>query len=100
MLPYTTLFRSQRDPPPSLAALDPDRAQAQQDRPHQRTAGHPGGPWHDLESSPSRSHRRREVSKGARSRKAGNPFFGEGHAQETRSRAMKLSDIADNAGTR
>ena len=31
----------QRDPPPSLAACDADRPQAQQDRPGHRTAGYP-----------------------------------------------------------
>src|ERR1700758_282483 len=32
--------------------------------------------------------------------KSGHPVFGQDHAQETRRRAMKLSDIADNAGSR
>src|SRR5439155_12598946 len=70
-----------RDPPPSLAACDADRSQSQQDRPDCRAAGYPCNSRHDRESSTSRPRRRREVN-------------------QTRRRAMKLSDIADNAGSR
>src|SRR5581483_5864635 len=62
-------------------AVDADRAQAQSHRSRCRAAGHGGGARHDREGSSSRSHRRREVRKNRR-------------------RAMKLSEIADNAGSR
>src|ERR1700756_5253760 len=49
------------DPPPSLAARNAGRVEAQQDRPGHRAAGYSGGARHDREGPSSRSHRRREV---------------------------------------
>src|SRR3954466_3272128 len=51
----------QRDPPPSLAARDADRAEAQQDRPRRRTAGYACGARHADKGSTPGAHRRREL---------------------------------------
>src|SRR6266480_2488117 len=50
-----------QDSPPPLAACDADRAEAQQDRPGHRAAGHACGPRHDRKGSTPRPRRRREI---------------------------------------
>src|SRR4051812_1776586 len=110
----------QRDPPPSLAARDADRPQAQQDRPRYRAAGHACGSRHDREGSTPRPRRRREISSRYPEAAAGSGPGDDNHRpsrlglrptpaitavtrgrwNERRKRTMKLSDIADNAGSR
>src|ERR1700710_1570262 len=89
----------QRDPPPSLAACDADRLETQQDRPRHRTAGHACDSRHDRQGSTPRPRRRREV-RSEHDPEKWEPVFGRDHAPGIRKLTMKLSDIADNAGSR